>query len=127
MAGYSDAYFLCSAYILGAAELVLASATDSSGALIPRGIVLAMQNEDLLSMTPMEREEERRKCGEQHEILWAKFAHPEENLTESVRSELADFAYALGLLNERIAAIDDLKSPRKRGIVLSFDLDCKTS
>jgi len=44
-----------------------------------------MQNDDLLSMTPIEREEERRKCGEQREILSAKFAHSEENLTEAVQ------------------------------------------
>ena len=79
-----------------------------------------MQNDDLLSMTPMEREEERRKCGEQHEMLSAKLAHPEENLTESARSELANLAYALCLLNERIAAIDDLKRARKQGTVISF-------
>ena len=71
-----------------------------------------MQNDDLLSMTPIEREEERRKCGEQREILSAKFAHSEENLTEAARSELVNFGYALCPLNERIATIDDLEETR---------------
>lgn len=79
-----------------------------------------MENEDLLSMTPLEREEERKKCENQRQILSARLAHPEENLTGPPGSEVANLAYALCLLNERIAAIDDLQKARKHGTVISF-------